>query len=279
MKNCAIVIPVYKEMISTDELFSFRQSLSVFRNRTIFIAIPFMLSDYAKSLQISYPELKVVAFHDSYFSSVKQYNRLLTSLEFYTSFDSYSHICICQLDVLALHDDLDYWMEQSWDYIGPPIFEGYTKTNSFKFKSTLNGGFSLRSVQSSIKVLEGIRIRYCTFRDLFSMEKDLFLKLVRVIRDGLLFNYNIRFFRTMLNEDLFWTYITPRANTWFRIPSHDVAQYFAFDKHPDWLFERNGQKVPTAIHAWKRFAPDFSESLFKQLSENTEALSSEKKQF
>ena len=269
MNSCAIVIPVYKEITSQDELFSLNQSLLVFLKRDIFIAIPDCLTDYAEKLQITYPQLRITTFERSYFRSVKQYNRLLTSLDFYTRFDSYSHLCVCQLDVLSLHDNLDYWMTQRWDYIGAPIFEGYNKHNSYSFKTTLNGGFSLRNVQSAIRALRLIRFRYAKLKDLVSMEKDIFLKLVRVLRDGLLFNYNIPIFRSMLNEDLFWTFVTPRANSWFKIPPPDTAQYFAFDKHPDWLFERNGKKIPTAVHAWKRFAPEFTQTLLQKIEEKS----------
>ena len=184
MNSCAIVIPVYKEITSQDELFSLHQSLLVFQKRDIFIAIPHHLTDYAEKLQITYPQLMIAAFDNFYFRSVKQYNRLLTSLDFYIRFHNYSHLCICQLDVLSLQDTLDYWMEQNWDYIGAPIFEGYNKHNSYTFKTSLNGGFSLRNVNSCIKVLSSIGFRYSRLRDLFPMEKDIFLKLVRVLRDG-----------------------------------------------------------------------------------------------
>ena len=267
MKNCAIIIPVYKELTSQDELFSFRRSLLVFHNRDIFIVIPHHLTDYAKTLKVTHPQLIVTAFESSYFRSVKQYNRLLTSLDFYTRFDDYSHLCICQLDVLSLHDNLDYWMDQNWDYIGAPIFQGYNNASSYEFKTTLNGGFSLRNVSSCIKVLRSIRYRYSSLSNLFQMERNFFLKLVRIFRDGLLFNYNTPFFRTMLNEDLFWTFNTPRTNDWFKIPPPDTAQYFAFDNHPDWLFQRNGKTIPTAVHAWKRFAPGFTETLLEHLKE------------
>lgn len=267
MNRCAIVIPIYNEITLQDELFSFHQSLLVFQKRDIFIAIPHHIIDYAEKLQIAHPQLKITTFDSFFFRSVKHYNRLLTSLDFYMRFNQYSHLCICQLDVLSLQDTLDYWMEQNWDYIGAPLFEGYGKHHSYTFKTTLNGGFSLRNVNSSLKVLRSVRFRYSKLRDLFPMEKDIFLKLVRVLRDGLLFNYNIRFFRTMLNEDLFWTYVTPRAHSWFRVPPPDTAQYFAFDKHPDWLFERNGRTIPTAVHAWKRFAPEFTETLMEKLRE------------
>lgn len=267
MNNCAIAIPVYKEITSQDEFFSFSQSLRVFKQRDIFIVTPQHLTVYAKKLQIEHPQLAIITFDNFYFRSVKQYNRLLTSLDFYTRFNDYSHLCICQLDVLSLHDNLDYWMGQNWDYIGAPIFEGYTKTNSYKFKTTLNGGFSLRNVKSSIKVLRSVRFRYSRLRDLFPMEKHLYLKLIRILRDGLLFNYNIPFLRTMLNEDLFWSFVTPRAHSWFMIPSPEIAQHFAFDKHPDWLFQRNGQHIPTAVHAWRRFAPQFAESLLEKIKE------------
>jgi len=261
MNKCAIIIPVHKEITDKQDHYLLSRSLKVFSKRDIYFIAPSQLKAYVDTLQKDYHSTNVKFFKDSYFKNVKQYSRLLTSDIFYREFLNYSHVCICQLDVLSLRDELDYWMDQPWDYIGAPMFEGYGKTNSRQFVSTLNGGFSLRKVDSSLRVLNTVKIRYCRVKDLYSMENNIYLKCVRIIRDGLIFNYNIPFFRMLLNEDLYWTYIAPRTHSWFKTPGPDIARKFAFDKHPTWLYELNGKQLPLAIHAWNRFEPEFAEKI------------------
>lgn len=260
--RCIIVIPVYKEF-SHDEEFSFHRTLEVFADWTIALAAPVKLKQYLENVCVAHSQITMNFFDKGYFTSVKQYNRLMTSLEFYSCYEAYQYLCICQLDVLALEDQLEEWMKQGWDYIGAPLFEGYGKTDSKVFKETLNGGFSLRKVQSFITVLRAVKFRYAPIELLWSMENDTLYKMIRFIRDGLIFNYNLNGLRTLINEDLYWAYIVPRLHQWFKIPGPEVAQYFAFDAHPRWLYERNGNKLPMAIHAWRRFDPEFVESIMQ----------------
>ena len=264
MNNCAVVIPIHERITRKVDRGLLARSAAVFSKRDICFVAPSRLRPYAENLQKEHCLTSTECFDDSYFKSIKQYSRLLTSKQFYQSFSQYSHICICQLDVLSIRDDLDFWMDQPWDFIGAPMFEGYGKTNSRVFLPTLNGGFSLRKVDSALRVLSEVRFRYSKLADLYSMESDILLKSVRVLRDGLLFNYNLPCLRQMMPEDLFWTYITPRNHKWFRIPCADTARLFAFDKHPKWLYELNGKRLPQAIHAWDRFEPDFSRKNFRK---------------
>ena len=249
MNNCAVVIPIHERIFRKVDQDLLARSTAVFSNRDIYFVAPLRLRRYAEKLQEEHKAIMTKCFDDSYFKSVKQYSRLLTSKVFYQSLSQYSHICICQLDVLSIRDNLDFWMTQPWDFIGAPMFEGYGKTRSRVFLPTLNGGFSLRKVDSALRVLEEVKFRYSKLADLYTMESNFFLKSVRVLRDGLIFNYDHPRLRPIMPEDLFWTYITPRNHEWFKIPDPDTARLFAFDKHPKWLFELNGERLPQAIHA------------------------------
>jgi len=103
------------------------------------------------------------------------------------------------------------------------------------------------------------------------MESSLKLKVVRFIRDGLLFNYKKpRFLNPIINEDLFWSYVVPGMYRWFKVPTPDISKGFAFDVNPRYLFEQNGGTLPMAIHAWWRYDPDFVQDLITtNMSEQT----------
>ena len=61
---------------------------------------------------------------------------------------------IYQLDACVFRDELKYWCEKKYDYIGAPIFWAY---NSNKFSNKVagigNGGFSLRKISYCLKML------------------------------------------------------------------------------------------------------------------------------
>lgn len=266
MNKCAVIIPIHKLITRPTDRGLLTRSAAVFSERDIIFIAPDRLEKYAATLEEEHGATGTECFANSYFRSVKQYSRLLTSEDFYRSFSQYSHICICQLDVLSIRDELDYWMAQPWDFVGAPIFSGYGKTDSRRFLTTLNGGFSLRNVDSALRVIRSVKFRYSRIADLYSMERDWLLRAVRVIRDGLVFNYNLPSLRPLMPEDLFWTYVAPRNHDWFRVPAPETARFFAFDKHPRWLWELNGKKLPQAIHAWDRFDQDFVEKIYENIS-------------
>ena len=60
-----------------------------------------------------------------------------------------------------------------------------------------------------------------------------------------------------VNEDLFWGLFVESQCSFFKVPTPVVALDFAFEAHPDHLFELNQQRLPFGCHAWQRYQPDF----------------------
>src|SRR5690606_31898493 len=92
--------------------------------------------------------------------------------ELYRRFVAYEYMLICQTDVFVFRDELLQWCEKDYDYIGAPWIASkqhlltkvlFQITNFFKSrkkkKSTAhffkvgNGGFSLRKVQTMLKIV------------------------------------------------------------------------------------------------------------------------------
>ena len=63
--------------------------------------------------------LVALAFNDTYFESIYGYNQLMLNVEFYEAF-SKKYILIYQTDAFIFKDDLNYWCEKDYDYIGAP---------------------------------------------------------------------------------------------------------------------------------------------------------------
>ena len=262
--DVTIVVPVHSDRLSEYEMFSLRQMQKIFADRHFSVVCPSDLNGFVKNI-FSGTHFETVNFDKARFSSIRAYNRLLTDTAFFTRFRRFDYIMICQLDAFVIEDALDHWMSTEYDFIGAPTFEGYenAKPGNLIYKTSLNGGFSLRKVASAINALEQVNLRFCPLSLLYKMEKSLRLKMVRLIRDGVIFNYNTRLLHPVINEDLFWSYVAPRLNKRFRVPGPDTAKSFAFDTQPEYLYTQNNNTLPMGIHAWWKYDLKFVRKILK----------------
>lgn len=265
-KDICIVIPMHKTSFSELEEISFKRIVQKFSTRKIFIICPAEISDYTHELASKYPNFEAKIIEDKYFGSVLRHNNLLLSLDFYELFAEYKYLLICHLDVMVIRDDLDYWMHLGYDIVGAPILEGYhnDKTGKVKPKGS-NGGYSLRNVQSCIKVLLSNNYYFSKLSSLWEMEKIWYWKLFRIMRDGFIHNYNFFDLKPRINEDMFWSVIVPDKFSWYRACPPKLALNFAFDANPKALYKLNENKAPMAIHAWWRYEKDFVTDMVKEI--------------
>lgn len=223
----AVVIPVYKELADPDEKYAFWQCTEVLHRYPIILASP-------QSLNTSYYEaltdkpLLIQRFEDAYFKSIEGYSRLLTNKHFYETFDHYDYILLYQLDAWVFKDELHYWAEKQYDYIGAPWLEAPPITSGKKPLINLskklvnkvgNGGLSLRKISSHKK---------------WSFWATWMFKLLPK------------------NEDIIWTLFVP-----LKKPSSKEALYFAFERNPAQSFELTQHQLPFGCHAWQKYQPDF----------------------
>ncbi|RYG45716.1 MAG: hypothetical protein EOO01_17385, partial [Chitinophagaceae bacterium] len=164
-KVCKVVFPLYRQP-TVIELAFLENGMRVLKNFDMAIACPQSLEVNEHFGELS--ALPLVRFGDHYFNSIEGYNQLMLSEEFYSSFAAYEHILIHQADVFIFKDELQFWCNKGYAYIGPPWLRKPDRTikKLFNYLRKLvqpgygvkhnlvgNGGFSLRHVQKHLNVL------------------------------------------------------------------------------------------------------------------------------
>lgn len=230
----AILIPIYKSQFESLEQFSIDFSLSIAGNRDCFFIAPEGLDcAYYKA---RYSNVRMERFPASYFDSVDSYSRLLLSPSFYARFAAYEFVLILQPDAILFRDDLDYWTDQPYDYIGAPWPDGLELTvwrdrfgdgNSRRVKASVgNGGLSLRRVQKCMALL------------------------------GEFPETHAAFLRATANEDSYFAIMGLLSNH-FSIPNEIIASKFAMELKPEYYYSINGLCYPMGAHAWWIVQPKF----------------------
>ena len=235
-----IVIPVYKTTLSELEQISLKQIYNLLKDYPLVVIKPKSLD--ISSLVEQYPLLTSKSFDDYYFNGISGYNKLMLSKQFYADFLHTKYILVYQLDAYIFSDELMYWCEKDYDYIGAPWLKKpvynlpiistimkFSKWNhhrkGLKSKQDLynkigNGGFSLRKVESHYNAI----IEYQDQINSYSEEKKK---------------------NHLLNEDVFWSSIPS-----FTYPDIKEAIAFSFDKYPALCYKLNNKKLPFGCHGW-----------------------------
>jgi len=223
-----IVIPIYKETLTEAEKASLIQCCKVLNKHDFALMCPTDLDigEYEKLLKSFGIRYRIERFDGRYFKSTKTYNLLMLSAEFYKRFVAYDFMLIYQLDAYVFRDELGYWCEQGYDFIGAPWNRFDLLRNKLHIlKAGVNGGFSLRKIVSFVKVLEAGSV-------------DAF------IRSG-------------KNEDGFFSWCAVKIDPAFKVAPFGVAARFSFERKPEKLFRMTGGKLPFGCHAWARYNPRF----------------------
>ncbi len=243
------------------EEISIRQCLKVLSSHKIIAVKPqnISLSEYDFDFH------EVISFDNDFFQNIEGYNKLMLSSIFYEKFLQYKFILIYQPDAFVFRDDLLYWCNQGYDYIGAPwlrhaaypdiIKKIKNETlNFFHIKKNIkqpntdlptdiqfenrvgNGGFSLRNTKK--------------FYDICIEERHTIE----------LYNSKAEHY---FNEDVFWAIEVNRKTRRLKIPGYKQAVHFAIENCCTHAFELTAGKLPFGCHAWDRNL-DFWEPLFEQ---------------
>lgn len=256
MNKVAVIIPAYLDSLDQFELASLKQCNLILKRYPKILVCD---SDLNAGIYKKYiPEIKLEYFDKDYFKNVDRYNRLLLTYEFYKRFADFEYILIYQLDAWVFRDELDYWCQKGFDYIGSPWFENFgSHENGDKLWTVGNGGFSLRRIAS--------------FLDIFCFKKQLFkisgLKMIYPDKIGFIkkmkrlliiysksfglknsSNYYIKNYK--YGEDVFWSIFLRKSEKQMKIPECEEAINFSFEKSPMYLYELAGDRLPFGCHAW-----------------------------
>ena len=159
-KKCIITIPIYKEYPKQIEIESFKQVLTILYKYdiAIFTYRELNINVYKEIAQEFKKKISVKYFDQEYFNNgTYGYNKLMLSKEFYSNFLEYEYLLIYQLDAWVFKDELDYWCDKGFDYIGAPLFEYKINKGVIQFSKNMqgvgNGGFSLRKIDYCLELL------------------------------------------------------------------------------------------------------------------------------
>jgi len=243
LRTC-VVIPMYQNILDEYENLSLAQGLKILSRYPVIVIKPESLD--LSPIQKLYPHVKLENFADEYFTGLQSYSRLMLSTAFYEKFLQYDYMLIYQLDAWVFRDELDFWCDKDYDYIGSPwvikpkynllplrIFiwlkSKYYKLIGKVFDHELrggkvgNGGFSLRKIQS---------LYHATLKQRDKI--DYYLERSKT---------NINFY-----EDTFWAVENPD----FRYPSLKEALHFSFDNHPELCMKMTNGTLPFGCHGWSK---------------------------
>jgi len=256
-KLVAIVVPMSnRATLTPDEEISYRHLMHFLGSYDKYMVAP-------KDVEFDFPEFTIKRFGDQYFGSVAAHRRLMLSREFYEAFQDYKFILIYHLDALAFSDQLLEWCAEDYDYIGAPWLKSFEDPYPYKVG---NGGFSLRKVESFLRVIDSrvYAVDPEQYWQKYYADKPPHIQLInrpkKYLKHLWMFN-NVR--REMkyvtYNEDFFWAGLANHYYPDFNIASPHTALRFAFEYLPRHCFKLNNHTLPFGCHAWPKLDREFWE--------------------
>lgn len=265
-QQVAVVIPIYKEHLSSNEIKALQQCIQIFTNRKLVFIAPEGLQLKGYDV-VGVERCEVICFDTAYFKNVAGYNQLMLSKHFYENFAAFEFILIYQLDAWVFSDQLDYWCKLGYSYVGAPWFENFEQSNESKLLwATGNGGFSLRKIPDFLQVFDS-KEKVFSFKFIWSKyEKYSFwkklLRLPKIISQYYWRNNTANLYELFgENEDHFWSFHAGALDKGFNVANVHEAVSFAFECNPRRMFELNKQQLPFGIHAWEKYDLPFVETV------------------
>lgn len=258
-----VVIPVYKPTLTPYERIALTQCMRVLARYPIWLAKPHSLD--VSAFTTEFPQLRVQAFDDPFFTDIQAYNRLMLSTGFYEAFGQFEYMLIHQLDAFVFADELSDWCRQGYDYVGAPWLrdrdfynwrdeldftirrriaiwfdlknaDGVTPRQITGLNGVGNGGFSLRRIPALLRALRKRSGKLNTYEQ------------------NSLYQYN---------EDVFFGIEVNRRWPLLRIPDFRTAMGFAVEFYPERAISvYNRGKLPFGCHAWDIHGTDYWRPVF-----------------
>ena len=218
-EQVVIIVPIYKSVLNEFERISLLQLKKILGSyEIVFIAPESLIFDYGSLIQSA----TVIRFEDDFFLSAHTYSLLMLSVEFYKRFLDYEYMLVYQTDAFVFRDDLRYFCNLKYDYIGAP----YDDDSVMFYDSGSqvgNGGFSLRNIESCLNLVQ----------DNQELLRSLFFK--DIGRYG---------------EDIFFSYCGKRFINGFEIAPVEVAQKFSLESNFHGLMNNFPETIPFGCHNW-----------------------------
>lgn len=246
----AVIIPLYKTHLSSLEEVSLHQCFKVLSKHKIIAVKPQSLS----LGQYRYKFDEEISFDNAFFENVAGYNRLLLSPEFYAKFLSYKYILIYQPDALVFNDDLLYWCNKGYDYIGAPWLRPAPYPNIFKeIRGKMKNYFQVKrnTKQRGTDLPTDLQTENRVGNGGFSLRNTARFNELCSQNSELITYYNSRTGYNF-NEDVFWGIEVNRKTKQLNIPDYKKAIHFSIENSCQHAFQLTGGKLPFGCHAWDR---------------------------
>lgn len=257
MHKVCVTIPIYKENPTDWEKASFRQVLKVLCNYDIYIYthLGLDLSVYYNIARSLNKQLHIEYFDKGFFSSVKGYNRFCLTVDFYKRVSLYEYMLIYQLDAWVFRDELEYWCNKGYDYIGAP----FTPPWGIKEWLVGNGGFSLRRTSFHIRLLS-YKYPLSIFIDLKHGVRGFLKSIIKSFGVCNTVSWWVNYKYKQFNED--WLIsnifgkISKKSIFQPQKPSVNEAATFSFERSPSFFYEICGNRLPFGCHAFEKYEFD-----------------------
>jgi len=273
MKEVVIIVPVHKlfKQLTQNELHSLKQLNSVLGDHAICILVKKNFSVKAYEQFFSAHTIVVERFEEEYFRSIKSYNKLCLSKEFYERFLDFDYILLYQTDAYVFRDELEYWTEQEYDYIGAPFHKNNREPFDEKVWTVGNGGFSMRSVKNCYRVIERIESYYSIIKllDTLRCKKFVTKAFIKLRLLNLTIIENIKL--NKYNEDFVFGVLAKQFIKGFNVAPVELAWKFSFEAHPSLLYKFNNYALPFGCHGWDKYEPEF----WKDFIDTSESIKTE----
>jgi hypothetical protein len=263
-----IAIPVHKRRPDRAESISIERCGSVLRRWPILFISPSSL-DIGPYVEII-PNASSLKVADEWMSSVQNYNKLMISDAIFTKLRGYSHLLIHEPDAVVLLDELEYWCDKEFDYIGAPWFEGHGRAQGgAPIIGVGNSGFSLQRIEAALSVLSSSRRWYSKKQ----AAKDLFRGLTgnrSRLRRGVLGMGNCGRLKDAHglysgNCDNFWSNVVPSVDSSYRVASIEDALLFSWEVLPSRCYALCNGKLPFGMHAWMKYDIEFLQPILREI--------------
>lgn len=242
MKRCCIVIPFHESVLTNAEKTSVNSIMKELEGYHVVFVGPRKIKK--AFLEFEDKRTSYEFFDESFFHSIKSYNCLLLSANFYKRFISFEYILIAQTDCLIFSSNLDDWCNKEFSYIGAPWFKGFSKPSKpLCFYGVGNGGLSLRKVEDFLSVF--------TFKSYSKTNNNLIGYMI--LRAALLLS---KFQYINIGEDRFWGLLANKYSASFVVPDPIEAAHFSIEVEPQYLCNLIGH-LPFGCHAWERYDKDY----------------------
>uniref|UniRef100_F4CE90 DUF5672 domain-containing protein n=1 Tax=Sphingobacterium sp. (strain 21) TaxID=743722 RepID=F4CE90_SPHS2 len=248
-KKVVVVIPLYKEEPSADDIISIKQCVSVLHNHLIAVVKPIGLSLH--KYPFAFPLIE--SFDSHYFSSIHGYNKLMLSSEFYQRFLDFHYILIHQTDAFVFSDQLDYWCGLNYDYIGAPwLYRDYidiVKYSKERLKGFFSRKFNLKQKGSQLPI--DLQFHNVVGNGGFSLRNVNKFYQICIKKQKIISKYLAKK-EKQFNEDVLFSIEMNRYKTRIRTPHYKKALLFAIESYPVLAFKLIENQLPFGCHGWDK---------------------------